>query len=481
MNRIDQTHPASLLGRRTLLKRGCAAGVGVWLPACVRTAVTSPPLPIPPVLEPTSVTADADIYDLTMTEGTVQLFDGEPTRIWGYNGMWPGPTIAARRGRTTIVRQHNDLPERMSVHLHGANTPPSSDGHPNDFFEPGETKEYVYPNEMGAATLWYHDHVIDRTAYHVAMGLAGYYLLSDEEEDAQNLPTGDYDIPLLLQDRRFDHDNQIFYLLNRRARAWGYIGDTMCVNGAIFPHLDVANVRYRFRLLNGSNARMYRLALDSGDPFVVVGSDGGLLERPVEVRALDIFPGERFDVIVDFSNHGVGKSIVLKNILNLDDDPIIEDVMRFDVVRTETDQFDVPERLRTIEPLRLDEVAQVRSFDTRADEHVTWTINGLSFDGARVDAYPVLGSTEIWEFEKPGLARYHPMHIHLVQFQVLDFDGRPPPPHLAGWKDTIAVLQGKTRVIAKFEDRLGLYLFHCHILEHEDHHMMAQFEVVPGA
>lgn len=438
------------------------------------------PMPIPPVLEPVRSTDDADHYEITMERGHVSLFEGPETEIWGYNGMWPGPTIKARSGRTSIVRQTNQLPERMSVHLHGANTPPESDGHPNDYFESGETRDYVYPNEMPAAPLWYHDHVIDRTAFHVVKGLAGFYLLSDELEDSLNLPTGDYDIPIVIQDRIFDFDNQFYYQLNRRSRTWGYLGDVVCVNGAVFPFLEVANVRYRFRLLNGSNARMYRLALDSGDPIVVIGTDGGLLPEPVPMRALDIFPGERYDVVVDFASQPVGKSITLKNIQNLTGDPIIEDVLRFDIVRSERQQFDVPATLRPIERYDPANVAAIRRFDTRADEHLTWTINGLAFDGARVDAYPVQGTTEIWEFEKPGIARFHPMHLHLVQFQVLDFDGRPPPRHLMGWKDTVAVLQGKTRIIARFADRLGLYLFHCHILEHEDHHMMGQFEVVPG-
>jgi spore coat protein A, manganese oxidase len=183
-------------------------------------------------------------------------------------------------------------------------------------------------------------------------------------------------------------------------------------------------------------------------------------------------------VIVDFSAYPVGSSVVLKNIFNPPVDPIFDDVMRFDVVRARRDEFDLPRRLRPLEPLDPGRVAEVRSFEVRADEAVSWTINGRHFDGARVDARPVLDSTEIWEFTKPGVPGFHPMHLHLVQFQLLDINGTPPPRHLRGWLDTVPTVQGTTRIICRFADRLGLYMFHCHILEHEDHHMMGQFEVV---
>jgi FtsP/CotA-like multicopper oxidase with cupredoxin domain len=454
-------------------------GAAPFLSGCAARSRFDVPLPIPPVLEPVMSTADADHYEVTMKMGSVQILDGPTTEIWGYDGMWPGPTIRARSGRTAIVRQTNELPEHTSVHLHGANTPPESDGHPNDFFLPGESREYVYPNQMAAAPLWYHDHVIDRTGHHLVQGLSGFYLVGDELEDSLNLPSGEYEIPLMLQDRRLDHDNQIHYQLTERVRNVGYRGDLLCVNGAVFPYLEVANVRYRFRLLNGSNGRQYRLALDSGEPFLVIGSDGGLLPAPVPVRELEIFPANRYDVIIDFSRQPVGTSVLLKNVFNPDVDPIFDDVMRFDVVRSESDQFDVPDTLRPMEPLDPGQAVQVRSFETRADENATWTINGLAFDGARVDARPVIDTVEIWEFDKPGAPGFHPMHVHLVQFQILDINGAPPPLHMQGWMDTVPGVQGKTRIIARFADHLGLYLFHCHILEHEDHHMMAQFEVVP--
>ncbi|HKE17335.1 MAG TPA: multicopper oxidase domain-containing protein [Kofleriaceae bacterium] len=468
------------MSRRELLGAGLALAGARALPACGGgRASFDVPLPISPVLEPVRSTDDADVYEMTMMPGSVPILRGPETEIWGFNGLWPGPTIRARSGRAVIVRQTNGLPEQMSVHLHGANNPPDSDGHPNDFFLPGATREYVYPNQMAAAPLWYHDHVIDRTGYHLVRGLAGFYIIGDELEDSLDLPTGDYDIPIMLQDRRLDYDNQLHYRLDERVRLVGYRGDLLCVNGAVFPYLEVANVRYRFRLLNASNGRQYVLALDSGEPLLVIGSDGGLLPAPVPVRGLEIFPANRFDVIVDFSKVPVGSSVTLKNIFNPDVDPIFEDIMRFDVVRSESDQFDVPAVLRPIERLDPAAAAQVRSFDVRADEATTWTINGLSFDGARIDARPVLGTTEIWEWDKPGATGFHPMHLHLVQFQVLDVNGSPPPRHMQGWVDTVPTVQGKTRIIARFADHLGLYVFHCHIIEHEDHHMMGQFEVVP--
>ena len=479
MKRVTQSPHG--LSRRGFLGAGLALAGARYLPGCAATRSRfDVPLPIPRVLEPIESTADADVYEVTMKKGKAQILDGPETEIWGYDGEWPGPTIRARSGRTAIVRHANQLPEQMSVHLHGASTPPDSDGHPNDFFQPGQTREYVYPNRMDAASLWYHDHVIDRTGHHVLHGLAGFYLIGDDHEDSLNLPSGEHDVPLVFQDRRLDHDNQLVYRIDERVRNVGYRGDLLCVNGAVFPYLEVSNIRYRFRMLNGSNGRQYRLALDSGEPLIVIGSDGGLLPEPVPVRGLEIFPGNRYDVIIDFSRVPVGSSVTLKNIFNPDVDPVFDDVMRFDVVRSQIDPFDVPEVLRPMERLEPASVAQVRSFEVRADESVTWTINGLSFDGARVDARPVLDTTEIWEFDKPGVPGFHPMHLHLVQFQILDFNGQPPPRHMRGWTDTVPSVQGKTRIIARFSGQTGLYLFHCHILEHEDHHMMAQFEVVEG-
>jgi spore coat protein A, manganese oxidase len=465
--------------RREVLRATLALAGARWLPGCAGRQRFDVPLPIPPVLAPVATTDTEDHYELVMREGAVQLLDGPATRIWGYDGMWPGPTIRARSGRTAVVHQRNELPERMSVHLHGANTPPDSDGHPNDYVAPGAERAYVYPNEMAAATLWYHDHVIDRTGHHVAQGLAGFYLIEDELEASLNLPAGEFDIPLVFQDRRLDHDNQIEYQITERVRNVGYRGDLLCVNGAVFPYLEVAATRYRFRLLNGSNARAYELALDSGQPWIVIGSDGGLLPAPVPVRRLELFTGNRYDVIVDFSGLPVGSSVLLKNLANPDADPIFENVMRFDIVRAEADRYAIPDVLRPIERLDPARAAQIRTFEVRADSSVTWTINGRHFDGGRVDARPLYGTTEIWQFDKPGAPGVHPMHLHLVQFQILDLDGAPPPPHMRGWIDTVPAVQGRTRIIARFTDRLGLYLFHCHILEHEDHHMMGQFEVIP--
>lgn len=487
------------LSRRVFLRSGIAAGAALYLPACADDRApgegradaggAAPPasragsngdftvaLPIPPVLAPVRSHDTTDYYAVEIREGTTQLRPGAATRIWGYDGIWPGPTIRAQRGRAVEITYTNRIPERVSVHLHGANSTAESDGHPADYFEPGESKTYRYANDMPAAPLWYHDHAVDLTGKHVAMGLAGMYLLTDDVEQGLALPSGDHHVPLVLQDRVLDADNQLVYAVDREVVEKGFLGDVYCVNGAIVPRFDVATVKYRFTILNGSNARTYRLELSNGATMTVIGSDGGLLPEPVDLQRLEMAPAERFDVVVDFAAYPVGTSIVLRDA----DWDTGSNVMRFDVTRSEVDTSTVPSVLR---PMTRHDPATAnvcRSFSLGRDSDDDWVINGLGFDAARVDARPELGGLEIWEFDNQS-REMHPMHVHLVQFQVMDIDGAPPPPELAGWKDTVRVPSGdRVRVIARFEGHTGLYVFHCHILEHEDHHMMAQMEVVPA-
>ena len=271
------------------------------------------PLPILPVLAPTSSDATTDYYDITMQVGTKQIIPGKLTTIWGYNGIYPGPTIKARSGRTAVVRQVNNLQESMSVHLHGGHTPPDSDGHPTDLIGPGATKTYVYPNNQVAATLWYHDHAIDVTGRHVYMGLSAFYLLSDSFEDSLPLPKGDNDVALLIQDRLFNSDGSLNYPLTDNTITTGVVGDTLLVNGAIQPYFQVGRRKVRFRILNGSNARIYKLALSTGDPLTQIGSDGGLLSNPVSRQEISLAPAERIDVVIDFSKYPIGTSVVLRN------------------------------------------------------------------------------------------------------------------------------------------------------------------------
>jgi len=485
-------------------------------------------LPMPPVLEPVRSDddadhSDADHYEITQKVGKAEILPGLQTEVWGYEGCFPGPTIESRSGRATIVHNINELPVPVSTHLHGGRTPASSDGFPTDLILPRHqsseehsphahhgnpdrpldnkagwsfhqgSKDYLYPLEQRAATLWYHDHRMDFTGPQVYRGLAGFHIIRDEEENALPLPKDEKDVPLMICDRSFGEDGSFIYpardpSLQRKPGVKehymeGVLGDAILVNGVPWPFMEVSNTRYRFRILNASNARRYRLALEpessDGAPFVQVGSDGGLLGAPITHRTITIAPAERFDVVIDFSRYPVGTKVTLKNRLG---DGTTSRVMRFHVVRKEKEESTVPKRLSDMsafEALGKSGPRLTRKFSfTRAapNGQVVWAINGKVFDPSRINARPKLGSTEIWEFSTDV---HHPVHLHLVHFKVLSRNGRRPLPKDAGWKDTVDVLPGQVvRVICRFDGYRGKYVFHCHNLEHEDMMMMANFEVV---
>jgi len=380
------------------------------------------PLPIPPTLQPTSSDETTDYYDVTMQVGQVEILPGKLTTIWGYNGRYPGPTIVAHRGRRAIVRQTNNLPESMSVHLHGGHTPPESDGLPLDLIGPGAMKTYTYPNNQEAATLWYHDHAVDATGRHAYMGLAGFYILHDEYEESLPLPRGENDVALAVQDRIFDYSGALVYPLTDTTIRTGVYGDRLLVNGAPQPYFQVARQKMRFRILNGSNTRQYIFALSNGDPLVQIATDGGLLSAPVSRPSITVTSGERIEVVIDFAQYPLGTSVILKN-LDTSGTPVIADVMRFDVVR-EADSVDesyVPKKLRPMKQISPKEATVNRTFtlqQTLYKGRQLWTINGQLYDPMRVDAAPKLNETEIWTFVNNS-GQTHPMHIHDIHWQIL--------------------------------------------------------------
>jgi spore coat protein A len=464
-------------------------------------------LPIPPVLKPSRTDASTDYYEITQKPATAQILPGHTTQIWGYNGIFPGPTIQSRRGRRVVVRHRNELPVPVVVHLHGGVTPPEHDGYPTDLLLPvggwtgghpshgrhghhaasGQVsqgaREYAYPLDQPAATLWYHDHRMDFTGPQVYRGLAGFHLVHDDQESALPLPHGERDIPLMICDRSFEEDGSFRYpsvdptLRDRpgveERYMEGVLGDVILVNGVAWPLLEVTNTRYRFRILNSSNARRYRLALDppprEGPAFIQVGSDVGLLPGPLSHDHLDIAQAQRFDVVVDFSSYPIGTEITLAN--RFGEGPTSQ-VMRIHVTSRATDDSAVPARLAQFEPLdrAAAQVTRHFTFDQRRDG---WAVNGRTFDPDRDDAEPRLGSTEIWHLDTDV---HHPVHLHLAHFQVLTRGGRRPGPYDAGWQDTID-LRGEAEIIVRFTGYRGRYVFHCHNLEHEDMAMMANFRV----
>jgi spore coat protein A, manganese oxidase len=523
------------LSRRSLLRLGALGGAGLLLPsgisgcglvpsggantstegsagAVLRSAARLPqpfqvPLPIPPVLRPVRRDATTDYYEITQRVGRAEILPSLTTEVWGYNGIFPGPTIESHSGRRTVVTHRNQLQVPVVVHLHGGRTPHEHDGYPTDLITPARgwdsrhgghgpamahgAHSYVYPIDQPAATLWYHDHRMDFTGPQVYKGLAGFHLVHGDEEEALGLPHGDHDIPLMIADRAFAEDGSMRYPAvdpSLRGRPGvtgdfmsGVLGDCILVNGAPWPVLEVTSTRYRFRLLNASNARRYRLALDpppSGSAFVQVGSDQGLLARPLPHAQIEIAQAERFDVIVDFSAYAIGDEVTLVNRLG---DGSTSLVMRFVVARRALDASRIPPTLVDLRPLARSDAVVERDLvfargGAAADGVTLWTINGKPFEPDRIDAHPELGTIELWRLRAQNVE--HPIHVHLAPFQVLTRGGDHPGPADAGWKDTVNLDNGEdAEILLRFEGFAGKYVFHCHNLEHEDMRMMGNFEV----
>lgn len=432
------------------------------------------PLPIPAVLSPTSTDATTDYYTLNEQTANVSVIPGKTTPMWTYNGTFPGPVIKATSGRAVKVHVVNvNLPEATTLHMHGAHVAPSSDGSPVATFGAGSSTDYTYPNNQSARIQWFHDHAKDLTGKHVYMGLAGMYLIGDNQEAALNLPTGAYDVPVIVQDRQFNPDGTLNYSLSSSSVRTGFLGDTVLVNGAAQPFFKVGTHKYRLRLLNGSNARYYTFALSSGASITEIGNEAGLFSTPIAATSVTLPPAGRADVIVDFSAQPVGTSVVLKNTQGSGS---TADVMRFDVANAVSDTSTIPTAMRSYTPLRTSNVTASRTFNISQNNGV-WQFNNLSYDPARIDAKVALGATEQWTFNNRS-GEDHPIHVHDINFQVLSVNGSAPTGDQAQWKETVNVpAWGTVSVIGQFSDFTGNYMFHCHILEHEDNMLMSQFSV----
>jgi spore coat protein A len=485
--------------RRDLLKLGLMTPPAMALGHLVEAGVGDPgspptfpftrPLVIPPLAQTSGPQPPGqDSYAINMQLAMANIIQGRQTPVWTYNGSYPGPTIRARANRQVNVRFTNNLGEAMSVHLHGGRTAPTSDGHPTDLINPGNFKDYTYPNAQLPAPLWYHDHAVDVTGPHVYMGLSGFYIMTDTTEENLNLPGPgpgggstpyDFDIPLVIQDRMFNHNGSLAYPLTEDALIRGVLGDRILVNGVVQPFFQVVRRKWRFRLLNGSNARIYDLALSNGQPFRQIGSDGGLFDAPVDRTVIRLGPAERADVVIDFTNAPTGSQIFLRNLnrmVPLTVDRAARDIMRFDIGNSVSDNSNVPATLRPFNAPPTTGVTDRNFLLTRSvvNGRTVWFINGQLFDPARIDVNNIpLGSTERWTFTNNSNVS-HPMHIHLVQFVV---EGAGPGDNR--WKDTVNVPPGGNMMVrAQFNGFTGTYVFHCHVLEHEDHAMMAQFRTV---
>jgi spore coat protein A, manganese oxidase len=514
-----------------------------------------------PAMSPSGAHEGSPLFEIAARPFRERLHrDLPPTPLWGYNGRYPGPTLDVHRGERIFVRWTSELPDgaflipsafdthlhgthrgepptKIVAHLHGAVARADSDGHPDAWFTAGFrergdvwTREiYEYPNQQDACTLWYHDHAIGQTRLNVYAGLAGVYLIRDDDEDALGLPRGEHELVLLIQDRSFAADGSLSYPVSTLAASpehpgpWvpEFFGDTILVNGKIWPFCEVEPRKYRLRIVNGSNARFYGLRWSDGRPFVQIGSDQGLLAAPVEVDRILLAPAERADAIVDFRGTR-SRAIRLVNDApapypdgQAPDRRTVADVMQFRVTRplARRDARPVPSRLRAVAPLP-ERGATVRHMALREytdahDEPTMILLNARRWD-APIDVRPKLGGTEVWHLINTT-PDAHPIHLHLVRFQVLDrqaldsdayleawganrpgegpdpiparpyLRGKPvvPPLQERGWKDTVRVdAHEVVRIIARFDGYPGKYPWHCHMLEHEDNEMMLQFEVV---
>ena len=489
------------------------------------------PLPIAPIATPVLPSSivpspsrvlppDVTIYEIDSKQALHSFHPQLPLNsIWGYNGITPGPTFIAQAGKTTLVRFRNQLPQHdpvaiglpiNAIHRHGGFQAPQDDGYPFDFFPSGSSRDYFWLHPADDSTLWYHDHSVDITAENVYRGLAGFYLIFDDLDsiageldpnpNALRLPgqmvngQRQFDIPLVFQDRQFDANGFLTYDSFDHN---GFIGDKFTVNGAIQPFFDVEPRKYRFRFLNGSNARQYEFVLRDGTvdrPFdFVIGTDDRLFEHPLKnVESFRIASSERVQAVIDFWQYA-GKDIYLINRLDQTEgrkpNGVVSpgtQILKFRVAAGKVaDPSQVPGTLRLIPAA--DHPAAVlargvfvkRQFDFER-RGGAWVINGELFDENRISAKPVTDQYEIWDLNSGG-GWEHPVHIHLSNFFIISRDGKPPAPIESGQKDVVVIGgdRGSVQILIKFSGFTGKYVFHCHTVEHEDARMMANFEVQP--
>jgi blue copper oxidase len=445
-------------------------------------------LKIPPLLEPRLDGAGRKVFDLQLQTGTSELLPGKPTETWGANGTYLGPTLRATRGDEVAINVANDLPEPTTIHWHGMHLPAAADGGPHQPIQPHTTWSPSWRIDQPAATLWYHPHPHGRTEDHVYRGVAGLFLLEDPEAGALPLPKqyGVDDIPVILQDKRFNRDGNLDFG-EPPFSSIGRLGSEMLVNGTHDPHLDITSQRVRFRLLNASTARSYHLGFADDRPFDLVATDGGLLEHPHRTTRVPLSPGERAEIVADFRP---GERVVLRSFepdLGLDgfQARFAGGQDTFDLVQIRagamlTRSPELSDRLVGHERLDEADAVQTRRFELNGSSR----INGLRMDLGRIDQAVTVDTIELWEVDNRS-GNLHNFHVHGVQFKVAAYQGGPPPPHLAGWKDTVLVPSGSTvRLLVRFPgyaDPVLPYMFHCHLLRHEDDGMMGQFVVVqPG-
>lgn len=493
------------------------------------------PVPIPdtakPVNQSSSYKEKERYYHIVMKEGKHRFHKYFPlTTIWGYNGTYPGPTFEVPKDVHVKVKWENKLPRkhifpvdhtlhgtmdtpdvRTVVHLHGANVDAASDGHPDAWYSRDNQyvghkysrEVYEYTNHQAGATLWYHDHAIGITRLNVYAGLAGFYLIRDFLEERLNLPKGPFEIPLLIQDKTFNADGSLFYPDNATPPVENpipstpsfFFGNTIAVNGKLWPFMEVEPRKYRFRILNGSNLRAYEFKLDNGEVFHQIGTDLGLLHHPVEIESFILEPAERMDLIIDFSKYK-GQEIILQNIAPTPPSPGMDQIMKFKVSKELScpDTSTIPKELMPMHKINPTLATKERTMilDETTDHYgrTVHLLNDKMWSDPATEK-PKLDTIEIWHIVN-NFGFPHPIHLHLVHFEILgrkeftaeDFDENgnykfdiekltPPLNYETGPKDVVRADPGQvTSIVMHFKEHAGDYVWHCHILEHEDNDMM---------
>ena len=419
-------------------------------------AVTRYPLKFPSVVSPTGLTLESKM-------ATSDLGGGLISNVWAYNGQFPGPTIIANRGDQVSVLLQNKLQEQTITHWHGMIVDHDNDGQPMQAINPGGTYTYNFTINQRAGLNFYHPHPHMLTGKQVYLGQAGGFVIRDAEEAALNLPSGIYEVPLILRDATLDKDNNLSY----KPASGGMFGKIPLVNGTRSPYLNVDRAVYRFRIVNGANSRIFGLALSNNAAMRLIGNDGGLLASSIDLNRIDMANGERIDVLIDFRSYNNGTNLLLRDLR------AGWDLLEFRINSSSVTGL-LPVTNSVITPLSNPVTTRTFSFDAMSK------INGLEYGMERIDWEVPFGQTEKWIFKTNGNAP-HPVHIHGASFQVISRTGGRNQlfPWEAGWKDTVLLEDGETvEVLIRFDNYRGIYLLHCHKLEHEDMGMMANFTVV---
>jgi|SRR5882757_983677 blue copper oxidase len=451
-------------------------------------------LPIPPLID---AARQRGAVKLKVTSGRHAFVKGKPTRSYGYSGPVLGPAIRLRRGDEVEMAVENALDVDTTVHWHGLLVPGEADGGPHQVIKSGSTWRTRLEIEQPASTAWFHPHLHHDTARQVYMGLSGLIIVDDGSDAGLGLPHtyGIDDLPLILQDRSFDSDGSLSYDLDPDPLTiqYGTRGDTIIVNGVVGPVAGVPCGLVRLRILNAANAQNFELRFSDRREFHVIASDGGYLSVPVATRQLRISPAERFEILVDFRDRkpvtletGPDTLMGIFGAVSQDGSADFVSIMRFDPTALAGAVTDLP--IRLVEPVAADADSAIRRRQFVLDSGLCGAkrptemgmlaglcINGKTHDLARIDVETKLGTLEVWEIVSLGMA--HPFHVHGASFRILSLAGTPPPAHLAGWKD-VALVEDKAELLVAFNQpatREHPFMYHCHILEHEDAGMMGQY------